>query len=136
MSGGSPRRCLRRLKRAMTRIGPRLAALLASLLVASTTLGAGTAAAAVAAVALQFEVQPGGGPSGRPMPQQPVIRVVAAAGSTVTSSTAAVTLRAWGTDAGTLICQENPVRAIGGVATFHGCYLIDRPRTDLRPRAT
>ena len=97
-----------------------LAALLVSILSSGPMLGPVAAAAAGAAVALQFEVQPGGGPSGRPMPQQPVIRVVDAAGNTVTISTAAVTLRSYGQDPGTLICQENPVRAIGGVATFHG----------------
>jgi trimeric autotransporter adhesin len=120
----------------MTTIRPRLASLLTAAAVSGALLAPSSVLAAGDPVALRFEVQPGGGPAGRPMAQQPVVRVVDADGNTVTTSTAAVTLKPYGNVNDVLVCQENPVRAINGVATFHGCYLFDGPQSGERVRAT
>ncbi len=120
---------------AMARIRPRLAALLTAVAVSGAVLAPGSVAAAGEPVALQFQDQPAGGPARQALPQQPVVRVVDADGNTVTTSNAAVLLSRYG-DGGVLGCQENPVRAIKGVATFHGCMVFDGPKTGYRIRAT
>lgn len=53
-------------------------------------------------------------------PTQPIVTVQDAAGNTVTTSTASITLTSSG---GTLACTANPVAAVGGIATFAGCKI-------------
>jgi hypothetical protein len=114
----------------------RLLMLLAVLGLAMPTLAVPTPALATGEpVALQFQVQPGDGPARAPLPRQPVVRVVDADGNTVTTSTAAVSLTRYG-DGPVFGCNENPVRAINGVATFQGCSASDGPKAAYRIRAT
>jgi hypothetical protein len=79
--------------------------------------------AAGAPAGLEFQVQPGGGPSNLPWAQPPVVRVVDGAGETVTTSNLAIHLTAGPSTGGILLCQANPVLAVNGIATFSGCYL-------------
>src|SRR3954454_23544617 len=68
-------------------------------------------AAAGQPVALEFAVQPGGGPAGVLFARQPVVKVVDASGDTVTTSSAPVYLTQVAGFA-PLGCGDNPVRAI------------------------
>ncbi len=110
----------------------------AAVLFAIALLGAMIApAAAVAAgepVTLQFAVQPGDGAAGAPLSRQPVVRVVDVNGNTVSSSTAV--LLTGSHDQDVFGCLENPVRAIKGIATFHGCTMFSGPIAGSRIRAT
>jgi len=57
---------------------------------------------------------------GATLATQPVATIEDIGGNTVTSATDAVTLHA---SSGTLSCDQNPVDAVAGVATFAGCSL-------------
>ena len=73
---------------------------------------------------LVFTTQPGGGTGGTAWGAQPVVTVQDANGTTITASSASITL-AIGTNpgGGTLTCITNPVTAVSGVATFAGCKI-------------
>jgi len=99
-----------------------------ALLVVGSILGSlvavpGSASAAEAPAALEFQLQPGGGPSNVAWTQQPVVRIVDANGVTVTSSHLAVTLKTSAATNGLLICNANPVIAVNGIAAFSACFV-------------
>ena len=71
---------------------------------------------------LTFTNEPGAGQSGTALPSQPVVNVENGSGTTVGSSTAAVTLSV-ATGAGSISCASNPVTAVDGVASFAGCAI-------------
>ena len=116
---------------------PRLLAALAvavAVAVSGALLAPGPVAAAGEPVALEFQVQPGGGPAVEALPRQPVVRVVDAAGNTVPTSSVPVSLSMYPGGSG-VPCHENPVRAVNGVATFQGCTFFSQG-AGVRIRAT
>jgi hypothetical protein len=78
-----------------------------------------------AATKLVFTTSPSNSTGGIAFGTQPVLTVQAAAGNTVTSSTAPVTLSISGA---ALTCTANPSSASSGVSTFAGCN-IDKAGT-------
>ena len=68
---------------------------------------------------LAWTVLPSGGAPGAAFGVQPVLEVLSASGTVLTTSTAPITLKLTG--GGTLSCSSNPLNATAGVATFSGC---------------
>jgi signal peptidase I len=85
---------------------------LASAVSTSFTITAGSASK------LAFTTSPSNSTAATAFTTQPVVIVQDAAGNTVTTSAASVTLSITGA---TLVCTANPTSAISGVATFAGC---------------
>jgi len=75
-----------------------------------------------AAYQVAFTASPGASTTGATFGVQPVVTVEDAGGNAVNSSTASVTL-AINSGNGTLGCNNNPISAVGGVATFAGCKI-------------
>jgi prepilin-type N-terminal cleavage/methylation domain-containing protein len=70
--------------------------------------------------------QPAGAKAGVAFTTQPKVTVQDAAGNTITTSTAPITLAVTsgtGTAGATLACTSNPVNAVAGVATLAGCKI-------------
>ncbi|MCX5760114.1 MAG: hypothetical protein NTW72_01190, partial [Gemmatimonadetes bacterium] len=78
-----------------------------------------------AAAKLAFTTQPSGGAGGTSWSTQPTVAVQDAAGNTVTTSSAVISLTLTSANGGTLSCSSG-VMASSGVATFGGCN-VDKP---------
>jgi hypothetical protein len=79
-----------------------------------------------AAASLAFTVQPGGGDADGAWPTQPEVTLYDAHGNVADDDTSSVTLAVTtGTGAygSALTCDDNPVTAVAGVATFAGCTI-------------
>jgi hypothetical protein len=83
----------------------------------SFTITAGTASK------LAFTTSPVGSAINTAFATQPVVTVQDAAGNTVTSSTASITLSITSGGGAILTCTANPKAAVSGVATFAGCRI-------------
>jgi hypothetical protein len=75
---------------------------------------------------LAWTVLPSGAAPGAPFTQQPVVEVLSAGGTVLTTSFAPVTLTltcsgGFGGCTGALTCNSNPLNATAGVAAFSGC---------------
>jgi trimeric autotransporter adhesin len=105
---------------------------------ATKTGSATVTVSAGAAAQLAYTRQPGGGTAGVAWATQPKVAIQDAAGNTVTTSSASVTLAitaGTGTPGAVLTCSVNPKAASSGVATFAGCK-INLPGTGYTLTAT